>query len=194
LGGTARYVDSSVERMQVKVRGMVGERHVVACNGRRVPLRPTGISGRICRRGPLPRLAAAVGPASDHPGPCPLVFDLVDNWNQRSIGGCTYHVMHPGGRSYDTFPVNANEAEARRFARFWPYGHTPGPMTAPAEEPNPNFPYTLDLRHQKQRGHAGGWLNSWAGLGRAGLCGRYPPSLGFGLLAVDVFKSVQKIR
>ena len=78
----------------------------------------------------------------------PLVFDIVDTWNNRSIGGCTYHVAHPGGRHYETFPVNANEAESRRIARFWEHGHSPGDMQVAAEDPSLEFPYTLDLRWQ----------------------------------------------
>ena len=146
--GTARYVDSSVERMQIRVRGMTDARHKVCCNGRVLPLHPTGIPGeyvagvRFRAWSPWSALHPTI------PAHGPLTFDIVDTWNQRAIGGCTYHVVHPGGRNYDSFPVNANEAEARRFARFTNHGHTPGHLEVREEGLNPRFPLTLDLRWQ----------------------------------------------
>jgi uncharacterized protein (DUF2126 family) len=166
--GTARFVDSSLERLQVLVTGLTESRYVVTCNGRRVPLQNTGTHGEYVAG---VRYRAWQPPSALHPTigvHVPLVFDIIDCWNGRSIGGCTYHVSHPGGRSYDDFPVNANAAETRRVSRFFDFGHSAGPLQAPPDirslsdfypeghptgpmqpppaEPNPEYPYTLDMR------------------------------------------------
>ncbi|MCH4552569.1 transglutaminase family protein [Aestuariibaculum lutulentum] len=167
--GTARYVDSSVERLQVKVNNFNNDRYVLTCNGIKVDLKSTSkkeeyVAGvRYKAWNPYSALHPTIGVDT------PLVFDIVDTWNRRSIGGCTYFVSHPGGRSYDAYPVNSFEAESRRISRFWEFGHTQGVVENISQEIEPStkrvqekesakkfsfkvlpanleFPNTLDLR------------------------------------------------
>jgi uncharacterized protein (DUF2126 family) len=146
--GTSRYVDSSLERVQIKVSNFVPERYVVTCNGVVVPLTETGVEGEFVSGvkykawEPWSALHPTVGTDT------PLVFDIVDSWNRRSIGGLTYHVAHPGGRSYDTFPVNSYEAESRRINRFWDFNHTQGEME---EIPSHIIQQTMPDTHSEKR-------------------------------------------
>jgi len=167
-GGTARYVDSSVERLELKALNFNADRYIVTCNKIHIPLKETPVKGEWVAG---VRYRAWSPPSALHPTlgtDVPLVFDVVDTWNNRSIGGCTYHVAHPGGRNYDTFPVNAFEAEGRRISRFRSEGHTQGPITPsvsftgvqryleknqipekfdpPSIRISPEYPNTLDLR------------------------------------------------
>ena len=170
--GTARFVDSSLERLQVKVSGFIHDRHILVCNGCRVPLRSTSVKGEYVAG---IRYKAWNPPSALHPtigADAPLVLDIIDTWNDRVLGGCTYFVTHPGGRSFDTYPINSYEAESRKISRFWDFGHTPSAnieatapvqftpavsrfvaenkkalkIDTPIELINPEYPNTLDLR------------------------------------------------
>ena len=145
-GGTVRFVDSSVERLQIRLANATPGRHIVTVNGRAAPMTETGTRGEMVAG---VRFRAWAAPRSLHPTIAPhgpLLVEIVDTWSHRSLGGCTYHVAHPGGRNYETFPVNSYEAEGRRLARFEPRGLTTGPVTLRQTPPNPDFPLTLDLR------------------------------------------------
>jgi uncharacterized protein (DUF2126 family) len=152
VGGTVRYVDSSVERLEVKAGGLTPGRHHVLVNGRAMPQMPVhnGASGVAARVGgvrfkawrPAHGLHPTIAPHT------PLIVEIWDSWRKRSVGGCTYHAAHPGGRNFEAFPVNAYEAEGRRLARFEPFGLTGGVFEASRLAANPDFPYTLDLRRE----------------------------------------------
>ena len=176
--GTARFVDSSLERVQVKITGLTDSRYTLLCNGYKIPLKNTGVQGEYIAG---VRYRAWQPPSALHPTipvDTPLVFDLFDTWTQKSVAACQYHVSHPGGRSYDTYPVNSYEAEARVISRFFDFGHSvtlteaninpsAGSSTSGGrfvtkmnilpkyvtvnEIENPEYPYTMDMRRYKHK-------------------------------------------
>ena len=146
--GTARFVDSSVERLQIRVSGYQDERYVVTCNHRRLPLKSTNLAGEYISGLRFKAWQQSSGLHPVIPMHTPLKFDVVDTKNNCSIGGCVYHAGHPGGRNYETFPVNANEAEARRGARFWTHSHTPGDFAIRDTRMPDESLFTLDMRYQ----------------------------------------------
>ena len=158
-GSTGRSVDSSLERMQVRLSGLsTPGRFVVACNGRRVPLHPTEVAGEAIAgiRYRARKLSAALHPTV--PVHTPLTFDLIDTWKGGSVGRsagtvmghavarCTYYAGPPDGSTHTTRPANAVEARARRLERFVVSAPPTEPMVVPEAETNPIFPMTLDLR------------------------------------------------
>lgn len=170
--GTARYVDSSVERVQLKINGWNDDRYIMACNEVKIPMKATGKAGQYVAG---IRYKAWAPPSALHPTigvDTPLTFDVIDTWNNKSIGGFTYHVAHPGGRNYETLPVNSMEAEARRHTRFFSEGHTQGNVktvqeftavgrffeekhdsrvvNVPLDENSTSLASTLDLRKAKK--------------------------------------------
>ncbi|MEM9324527.1 MAG: transglutaminase family protein [Bacteroidota bacterium] len=170
--GTARFVDSSLERIQVKVTGLTDSRYHLLCNGARIPLTNTGVQGEYVAG---IRYRAWQPPSALHPTlgvDTPLIIDLFDTWSSRSVAACQYHVAHPGGRNYDTFPVNSYEAESRRISRFFDFGHSISLVEPKVVQPqaagrfvtkvnilshyeaigetvNPEYPHTMDLRRYK---------------------------------------------
>jgi uncharacterized protein (DUF2126 family) len=145
-GGTARHVDSSLERVEVRLDGAIEGRHEVVVNGLSLPMRATG---RAAEKVAGVRFRAWQPPFCLQPTigvHHPLRFDVVDTWAKRSIVSCAYHVWHPEGRAYDEPPLTREEAAARRAQRFTTTGHAPWPVKAIETKPHPEQPYTLDLR------------------------------------------------
>jgi len=159
-GGASRPVDNSMERIQVMLTGAVGDRpqrealgdrYAVLCNGHRVPMRSTGTAGdyvggvrfraRSTQTAPHPALAPHA----------PLVFQVLDTWQQTFLGGAIYHVQPPSGEPDQTLPESFEEARSRLTERFVPLQRGTFPDTIPPLILHPDTPMTLDLRLVSQR-------------------------------------------
>ncbi len=153
--GTARPVDNSMERIQVRLIGAIGEppqadrlaqRYQVLCNGVPIPLRSTGRVGEY-----VAGVRYRARPADPSNSPVfspqvPLTFEVLDTWQRLHLGGAQYHLSSPTGKTYEDLPTSPTEAQARVAERFIPFEGGPWRDKRPPLAIHPDSPHTLDLR------------------------------------------------